>query len=281
MKASAGSSHPGWTDPQRIVALRKWHPSWAQFAAPLNQLMVRALPPADGLRILDLACGAGEPAFSLAAAVGPGGRVTATDLGLDILALVEEETRERGITNLESKIVDAQFLPFSKESFDAVTCRFGVMFFPDCHRTLRECRRVLAPGGKAVFLVWGKFEQPFWQATIGILARYVNLPEIHPDAPQVFRFADAGKLSRAMRDAGFESAQEEHVSLTLTWPGNPRNLWTYFSESSGMYRQFMQQLSRDDWEGGARDAEKLLAEYFDGQHMSLPVEVNLVTGTRA
>jgi ubiquinone/menaquinone biosynthesis C-methylase UbiE len=281
MSVPANTPDARWTDPQRIAALRKWHPAWVKFAAPLNDLIVRALAPAEGLRILDLACGAGEPAFSLAAAVGPSGHVTATDLGLDLLAMVEEDASARGITNLECKTVDAQFLPFPKESFDAVTCRFGVMFFPSCERALPECHRVLVPGGKAVFLVWGKYEQPFWLATIEILGGYVNLPEIPPDAPHVFRFSEAGKLARAMREAGFTSVQEERVSRTLTWPGDPRNLWTYFSESSGMYRQFMQQLSKDDWESGAREVEKLLAEYFDGQQLKLPVEVILATGMRA
>ncbi len=281
MTASANAPDARWTDPQRITALRKWHPTWVKFSAPINDLIVRALAPAEGLRVLDLACGAGEPAFSLASAVGPTGHITATDLGADLLAMVEEESRARGITNLECKVADAQFLPFPKDSFDAVTCRFGVMFFPDARRALRECCRVLAPGGKAVFLVWGKSEQPFWQATIEILGNYVNLPELPQDSPHVFRFAEAGKLSRGMRDAGFQSAQEDRITLSLIWPGNPRNLWTYFSESSGMYRQFMERLSKDDWESGARDVETLLAEYFDGQQMNLPVEVILATGKRA
>jgi ubiquinone/menaquinone biosynthesis C-methylase UbiE len=281
MTVSANAPDARWTDPQRIIALRKWHSTWVKFSAPLNELIVNALAPTEGLRVLDLACGAGEPAFSLAAAVGPAGRVVATDLGAEVLTLVEQEARSRGVTNLECKTVDAQFLPFAKNSFDAVTCRFGVMFFPSCERALRECHRVLVPGGRAVFLVWGTSEQPFWQATIEILGNYVNLPEIPADAPYVFRFAEADKLSRALRAAGFESAQEERISLTLHWPGSPRNLWTYFAESSGMYRQFMEQLSKDDWESGAREVEKFLAPYFDGQQMNLPVEVILATGSRA
>jgi SAM-dependent methyltransferase len=177
--------------------------------------------------------------------------------------------------------VDAQFLPFSKESFNAVTCRFGLMFFPDCDRALRECRRVLVSGGKGIFLVWGRFEQPFWQATVGVLGKYVRLPEIPSDAPHVFRFAEPRKLARAMEQAGFDSVREERVTLALTWPGSPRNLWTYFSESSGQYRLFFEQLTKDNWETAACEVERLLAQQFDGQQVNLSAEVVLATGMRS
>lgn len=49
---------------------------------------------------------------------------------------------------------DAQALPFGDETFDAVACQFGVMFFPDKLRAYREAHRVLRPGGQFVFNVW-------------------------------------------------------------------------------------------------------------------------------
>ncbi len=279
MNVSANVPDSNWTDARRVAALRKWHASWVSFSRPATDLIVQALAPADGLRVLDLASGAGEPALSIAAAVGPAGRVTATDLGTDVLALAEEDARSHRIDNLECKVVDAQFLPFPRETFDAVTSRFGLMFLPACDRALRECRRVLAPGGKAVFLVWGRYEQPFWQATIGVLGKYVHLPEIPSDAPHIFCFAEPGKLVRTMHQAGFASVREERVTLALAWPGSPRNLWTYFSESSGQYRLFMEQLTKENWENAAADVENLLAKQFDGQRVNLSAEVVLATGT--
>jgi ubiquinone/menaquinone biosynthesis C-methylase UbiE len=281
MSASSNAPDSSWTDARRVAALRKWHASWVAFSRPATDLIVQALAPAAGLRVLDLASGAGEPALSIASAVGPAGRVVATDLGADVLALAEEDARAHGVANLECKLVDAQFLPFLKESFDAVTCRFGLMFFPNCDRALRECRRVLAPGGKAVFLVWGRYDQPFWQATIGVLGRYVHLPEIPSDAPHIFRFAEPDKLMRAMQEAGFDSVREDRVSLALAWPGSPRNFWTYFTESSGQYRLFMEKLTKENWENAARDVENLLAEHFDGQQLNLATEVVLATGIRS
>jgi ubiquinone/menaquinone biosynthesis C-methylase UbiE len=54
----------------------------------------------EGMRVLDLASGAHEPALTLARAVGPTGQVTATDLSPGMLALIEEMTRQSRFTNL-------------------------------------------------------------------------------------------------------------------------------------------------------------------------------------
>src|SRR5439155_5325472 len=108
-----------------------------------------------GLDVLDLASGTGEPALTLAPLVLPGGTVTATDLLPEILAVAEEQAAQQGRANLRCGVADAGDLPFADASFDRVTCRFGVMFFPDVPRALREVCRVLRPGGRAAFTAWG------------------------------------------------------------------------------------------------------------------------------
>ena len=74
-----------------------------------------------GMQVLDLASGTGEPALTLAEAVGPDGHVTATDLVPEMLAVAEESARQRGLTNITFRQVDAEALPFPDRSFDVVT----------------------------------------------------------------------------------------------------------------------------------------------------------------
>ena len=84
-----------------------------------------------GMDVLDLASGEGDPVLTLAALVGEHGTVTATDVNPGPLAAAAVHARQSGISNIQFHVADAQQLPFEDAAFDRVTCRFGVMFFPD------------------------------------------------------------------------------------------------------------------------------------------------------
>lgn len=68
---------------------------------------------------------------------------------------------------------DAQNLPFDDHGFDIVVCQFGAMFFPDKTQAYREARRVLKPGGRYIFSVWGKIsDNEFADEITNALATY-------------------------------------------------------------------------------------------------------------
>jgi ubiquinone/menaquinone biosynthesis C-methylase UbiE len=104
------------------------------------------------MRILDIACGSGEPSLSLARAVGRTGRVVATDIVPGMLQVAEENARKERLSNIEFRVADAEAIPFPDGYFDAVTCRFGAMFFSDPARAMREARRVLKNRGLVVLV---------------------------------------------------------------------------------------------------------------------------------
>ena len=64
---------------------------------------------------------------------------------------------------------DDFLLPVPDDNFDLGTSRFGVMFFRDPRKALGELRRVLRPGARACFLAWGRFDQPYWSSTMGVV----------------------------------------------------------------------------------------------------------------
>ena len=91
---------------------RKWYTQLSHQSRRATELVVNGAALAPGMHVLDLASGTGEPSLSLAVAVGPQGRVVATDLVREMLQVAEENSAARGIRNIEFQAADAEQLPF-------------------------------------------------------------------------------------------------------------------------------------------------------------------------
>lgn len=193
--------------------------NWADRLAPaaekINRHLVEALD-LDGLArtsaddgagtcVLDLASGVGEPAFSIARALaGCEGRVVASDIVPGMCAGLLARARAEGIGNLSVVAADMMGLPFGDGRFDAVSCRFGVMFCPDPDLTLREARRVLRPGGRAAFMVWGPMaDNPLFGAMESVLGDLAGTGFAHSGL-NLFEFADPAQSMDRMKAAGFD-----------------------------------------------------------------------------
>ena len=87
----------------------------------ITAALLEAAQLAPGMRVLDLACGSGDPAITLAERVEPAGEVVATDLVPGMVALTTEHARRQGVANLVARQADAEALPFPDASFDVVT----------------------------------------------------------------------------------------------------------------------------------------------------------------
>ena len=98
---------------------------------------------------LDLGTGGGHVAYAMAPYAR---RVTACDLSVEMLAAVHAEATSRAIKNIATSEAAAEALPFADDAFDFLACRFSTHHWRDPHGGLREARRVLAPGGLAVFI---------------------------------------------------------------------------------------------------------------------------------
>jgi ubiquinone/menaquinone biosynthesis C-methylase UbiE len=100
-------------------------------------------------RALDLGCGGGHVSFHVAPHVA---EVVAYDLSAEMLAAVTAGARERGLDNVVTVQGAAEALPFPDGSFDAVLSRYSAHHWDDLDAGLREARRVLRAGGRAVFV---------------------------------------------------------------------------------------------------------------------------------
>jgi ubiquinone/menaquinone biosynthesis C-methylase UbiE len=106
--------------------------------------MVALSAPRPDWRMLDVATGGGHVAYAYAPHVA---RVWATDITQEMLDLVRDEAKKRGLANLRAAYARAEALPFEDESFDLVTCRIAPHHFESIPLFLAEVRRVLKPGG--------------------------------------------------------------------------------------------------------------------------------------
>lgn len=102
-----------------------------------------------GGRALDLGCGGGHAAYRLAAHMAA---VTACDLSDEMLDAVARTAAERGLANLTTRQGRAERLPFADAAFDFVASRYSAHHWGDLQAGLNEARRVLRPGGRAVFI---------------------------------------------------------------------------------------------------------------------------------
>src|SRR5260370_36080559 len=146
------------------------------FGNAWTQALVQLAAPAEGDRVLDVACGTGAAARFAAPLVGPTGLVTGLDLNAGMLTIARAMPAPEGIT-IAWREGNATALPFPNASFDVVCCQQGLQFFPDRPAALREMFRVLAPTGRLALSVWRGLEhQPFYAALTRALDRYVSSP---------------------------------------------------------------------------------------------------------
>jgi ubiquinone/menaquinone biosynthesis C-methylase UbiE len=186
---------------------------------PVHEWMVRSLEPRERQRVLEIAAGPGDTGFLVAPLLG-NGRLVSTDLSPSMVDTARQRGAELGIKNVEYRVLDAQAMDLGDASFDGVICRWGFMLMPDPAAALRECRRVLVPGGRLVFAVFtGPDKNPFASVPARILIEMGYLPPPKSEwQPGILALADRARLQSLLDDARFTAVRIEAVGMTWTFP---------------------------------------------------------------
>jgi len=258
---------------------------WAHAAALWNRAMTDALLSATELRpdfmVLDLAAGSGDPALSIAEHLTSGG-VIALDSSHASLLLATTYARR---LNVETRIhciqADAHAIPLVGNCVDRVTCRCGIMFFNKPGMVMSEALRVLKPSGRAAFLVWGPFEQPFFEATVGAVLRLVRTAEMPPQARAMFRFASSGSLENVLKTAGFCNVREQSLTVPRVWSGTPEELWAYQQEISTLCQPLFGSIPINLRAEVDTEVTDLLSRFRSGDVLSVPVNIIVAAGQRS
>lgn len=268
-----------WTQADTVNAWARWHGKITAQQVNMRDALFAQARLAPGMRVLDLACGTGDPVLDIARRVGPGGHVTASDLSAQMLDVCRKNASAAGLTNMDFAVADAEELPFAPKSFDRVTSRLGMMYFVDAQRALSEIKRVLAPGGIVALQVWGPAEEsPYFSNAVGPFMRRLNPPPPPADAPSPLRFAPAGKLLDALTAAGFRDVREDRRAMVLPWPGSPDELWQHLYEIAVPLRPLFDGLPADERARAVAESAAGYAKYYDGKTVNVPASIVTVSG---
>ncbi len=245
------ASAPGWRRHDDLVT---------HGTASATELLLELAEVTAGTRLLDLASGTGEPALTAARRIGSEGYVLGSDLTEDMLAFAREKAQRHGLSNVEFRVCDAEQLEVEEGTFDAVTCRWGIMFMPDPVGALRRARAALRPGGRLAVATWAEPERvPFASLPLGVIRQHVDVPTPPPGAPGIFAFADPERLRSALQDAGFAEVTVDEVDVPMLEVDSGAAYWEVMRELAGPITALLRSLPEDT----RRAVEAAIAEAAD------------------
>jgi SAM-dependent methyltransferase len=224
--------------------------------------------------ILEIACGTGRVTAHLAKSVKYDS-LTATDLNPDMIEMARKIVTDNHIKWMTA---DALELPFADNSFDLIVIQFGVMFFPDKEKGLREACRVLRPGGKLVFNTWDKVESnPAIHEGRKIIESYFgDNPPVFYNIP--FSMFEEKELNTLTGSAGFSDVKvtlvkKEGISASAA------DLATGMVEGNPIYLSICE---RDPAlvKPIEEHVQRVLAEKFGDQPLKSPLQAWVIEGIK-
>jgi ubiquinone/menaquinone biosynthesis C-methylase UbiE len=242
----------------------RWWKTIESGAQVLSDRLVELAGIKPGSRVLDIATGIGEPAVTAAKRVRPGGRVVATDISPQMLAVASERAKELGLADvMEFRQGDAETFALPESSFDAVTCRWGLMFLPNLGAALETIRKSLVPGGRLAAAVWAApADVPLLDTAFATARKVIDAPAPPAGAPGPFSLADAEALNQRLVQAGFQDVRTE--ALPLTFRFDSAQQFTAFHKDiaapiKAMIASHSPDMQRKVWDAVAEAAKKYAA----------------------
>lgn len=258
-------------------------PGWEKYAGWLeeqlgavSERMLDAIRVGVGTRMLDLACGSGEPSVT---AAKRGAKVTATDLSPDMLGTTQRRAASAGV-EIDARVMDLEKIEFPDGTFEVVTCRFGLMFCPSPERAAAEMHRVLAPNGRFAVVVWDEpAKNPFFTQIGMLVQQFTNAPPPDPKAPGVFRLAPPGELERVLRAGGFTDITLESMPLAFNFD-SPETYWATQSELAAPLKAAIATLPPDRGAALQKAVVELAAKNVVDGKVRLGAQPLIAFGTR-
>ena len=248
----------------------------AQFFAPATERMLDLAGIAAGSHVLDIGAGAGETSLLAARRVGPGGFVLATDISATMLELATIAAFDQGLTQFQTRVMDAQNLELGSDSFDVAISRFALMLVPDIGRALREIHRVLRAGGRLAALVFARC--PYLSLPHAV-ARRVGYVTSAPKPFGEFRLAAPGVMQYMYEHVGFRDVAVHEMSTRRRFPSLAAAI-DYAKNSPLPLRELLAQLTPAQQDQAWREIEVELAQFVGADGFESPCDLLIGVGTK-
>lgn len=226
-----------------------------------------------GQHVLDVACGTGILARTVADRVGPSGSVSGVDINSAMLAVAKRISPE-----IDWREGSAEALPYEDESFDAVVSQFGLMLFSSPETALREMMRVLKTGGNLAVAVFGSLDNlPAYAAIADVYERLVD-KAVGGALRVPFSMGDTDELASRFAAAGISMAVITSHEGPARFP-SVRNM--VLSDVRGWFPFAQIHLDEPTIEAVVQEAEKVLEPFrtADGA-VEFRVPVHIITATK-
>jgi len=240
---------------------------------PATELMLDLADVRTGSRVLDVAAGTGDQTLFAARRVGANGCVLATDISADMLTAAAEAARKAGLTNVETRVMDAESLDLDADSFDAVICRLGLMLFSNPEKVLRAMRRVVRPGGKVAALVFSTAEKnPRQGIILGVARRFGSAPL------PLFSLGASNVLENSFKDSGLLNVTVLEVTFRRHFSSIPELIRRL--KESVFLRQPIEKLGEAEREQAWVEVEQELSQFQGPNGVEIPGEFLIAVGTK-
>jgi SAM-dependent methyltransferase len=239
---------------QARESLRRWSavaPAWEASRQRLfenlrsvSEWLIDHVRPEAGQTILELTAGPGETGFLAASRLGPTGRLISSDFVPAMVEAAKRGAAERGLDNVECRVIDTTDIDLPDASIDGVLSRFGLMLIPAQDQAMREIRRVLRPGGRFAYATWGPPERNPWIfRLVAALLQHGWSPPGDPMAPGgVFSLATGDSTRELAAGAGFTDVSVEELEGLMRFE-DPDDYWAMSTSVSGPVAEFAASLS--------------------------------------
>lgn len=191
---------------------RNWEPFVNSFLHPISNSLINKLSLNASSTVLDVATGMGEPGLSVASTLTEG-KVIGVDISEKMLSISRENANRRGIMNFETVCCNASMMPFDDNSFEAILCRNGIMFFNDIAAGLQEMYRILKVDGKIAVSTWGMLEKNLWaNIVLDTITQITHHKSYNPHIPGMFYCMQPGFMTDWFENINLQEVKEEELT---------------------------------------------------------------------